>query len=256
MLLADTTSLLNETGIGEPNIQSLLHSSSFASSVAAPKPKRINTPKNRSTPIKTRAGTKKCVTPVKHDSVARSLVKKSTIKRRLPIYKACASKSVLLQAPYCEIPSGSDDSELCGSDDEDEMKKTTQVKQPPVRKRIISLDSAQTKKNKRPGYSWSESHLLKDPDETIFTGSPQFPFDDASPRWFDNKTVHFLSTFFGSEPVQDITRWDRKQEQYCSIPCPNIVKVYNKHMGGVDLMDSLIGLYRCRIRSKKWYHRL
>ena len=27
-------------------------------------------------------------------------------------------------------------------------------------------------------------------------------------------------------------------------------------MGGVDLLDSLTGLYHCRIRSKKWYHRL
>jgi hypothetical protein len=27
-------------------------------------------------------------------------------------------------------------------------------------------------------------------------------------------------------------------------------------MGGVDLLDSLLGLYRIHIRSKKWYHRL
>jgi hypothetical protein len=27
-------------------------------------------------------------------------------------------------------------------------------------------------------------------------------------------------------------------------------------MGGVDLLDSLMGLYRITIRSKKWYHRL
>ncbi|RXN11698.1 piggyBac transposable element-derived 3-like protein [Labeo rohita] len=31
---------------------------------------------------------------------------------------------------------------------------------------------------------------------------------------------------------------------------------YNQHMGGVDLLDSLIALYRTKIRSKKWYHRL
>jgi len=37
---------------------------------------------------------------------------------------------------------------------------------------------------------------------------------------------------------------------------PNIVKIYNQHMGGVDLVDSLIALYRIKIRSKKWYHRI
>ncbi|KAG1924641.1 piggyBac transposable element-derived protein 3-like [Pimephales promelas] len=34
------------------------------------------------------------------------------------------------------------------------------------------------------------------------------------------------------------------------------VAVYNKSMGGVDLLDSLIALYRTKIRSKKWYHRI
>ena len=34
---------------------------------------------------------------------------------------------------------------------------------------------------------------------------------------------------------------------------PNIVSMYNKSMGGVDLLDSL-ALYPIKIRSKKWYH--
>jgi len=32
--------------------------------------------------------------------------------------------------------------------------------------------------------------------------------------------------------------------------------IYNKFMGGVDLMDSLIAFYRLNIRYKKWYHRI
>jgi len=30
--------------------------------------------------------------------------------------------------------------------------------------------------------------------------------------------------------------------------------IYNKFMGGMDLMDSLTALYRINIRPKKWYH--
>ena len=40
------------------------------------------------------------------------------------------------------------------------------------------------------------------------------------------------------------------------MPCVKVVHVYNRHMGGVDLLDSLIGLYRTKIRSRKWYHRV
>ena len=75
-------------------------------------------------------------------------------------------------------------------------------------------------------------------------------------RWYDNKAVTLLSTYAGSEPVTEVTRWNAKIKCHERIQCPNIVTVYNKHMGGVDLLDSLIGLYRIRIRSKKWYHRL
>src|SRR5215469_2840803 len=32
--------------------------------------------------------------------------------------------------------------------------------------------------------------------------------------------------------------------------------IYNTFMGGVELMESLIALYRINIRSKKWYHRI
>lgn len=35
-----------------------------------------------------------------------------------------------------------------------------------------------------------------------------------------------------------------------------MVKQYNRHMGGVDLLDSLIGRYRIKMWSRKWYMRL
>ena len=40
------------------------------------------------------------------------------------------------------------------------------------------------------------------------------------------------------------------------VPCPSIVSTYKKFMCGVDLLDSLLSLYRIHTRSKKWYHKL
>ena len=40
------------------------------------------------------------------------------------------------------------------------------------------------------------------------------------------------------------------------IKCPNLVQEYNRHMGGVDLLVSLLGYYPNKIKSKKWYHRI
>ena len=74
--------------------------------------------------------------------------------------------------------------------------------------------------------------------------------------WYDNRIVNFLSSFAGGQPAYEVTRWSKKLCRYEQVPCPNIVSRYNKHMGGVDLLDSLIGLYRSRLKSKKWYDRI
>ncbi|CAK6978168.1 unnamed protein product%2C partial [Scomber scombrus] len=75
-------------------------------------------------------------------------------------------------------------------------------------------------------------------------------------KWYDNRSVTLLSDYIGASPVKEVERWDRKQKVNIKVPCPAVVKEYNKNMGGVDLLDSLIALYRNKIRSKKWFHRL
>ncbi|XP_039292535.1 piggyBac transposable element-derived protein 3-like [Nilaparvata lugens] len=74
--------------------------------------------------------------------------------------------------------------------------------------------------------------------------------------WKDNKAVTMLSTFSGTEPVTKVKRFDQKEKKEISVPCPNVISIYNSHMGGVDLLDSLIGRYKIIMRSKKWYMRL
>ena len=75
-------------------------------------------------------------------------------------------------------------------------------------------------------------------------------------KWFDNRVVNLLSTFAKVDPVTTVRRFDSKAKKLVDVSCPDIVKQYNKSMGGVDLADQLISLYRCPIRSMKYYMRL
>ena len=72
--------------------------------------------------------------------------------------------------------------------------------------------------------------------------------------WYDNKIVTLLSNFVGSEPVTEVKRFSKAMKE--TVKCPNLVQEYNRHMGGVDLLDSLLGYYRNKTKSKKWYHQI
>lgn len=74
--------------------------------------------------------------------------------------------------------------------------------------------------------------------------------------WKDNRQVLLLSTYIGAQPVDSIGRFDKKQKKAVTISCPKIIKEYNAHMGGVDTMDSYLGRYRIRMKSKKWTNRI
>lgn len=74
--------------------------------------------------------------------------------------------------------------------------------------------------------------------------------------WKDNKTVTLLSTFAGENPVERVERFDRKQKKKVNVNCPFIIKEYNRHMGGVDLLDSNLARVKILLRSRKWYIRL
>lgn len=80
--------------------------------------------------------------------------------------------------------------------------------------------------------------------------------DLSTVAWKDNKVVTMLSSCFGELPFHDAKRFDRKNKQVITIPCPNVIIEYNKHMGGVDMLDSHIGRYKIPIRSRKWYLRI
>ncbi|XP_063634940.1 piggyBac transposable element-derived protein 3-like [Cydia splendana] len=74
--------------------------------------------------------------------------------------------------------------------------------------------------------------------------------------WKDNKVVTLASTFAGQNPISDVSRYDKKQSKYIDIKRPFVVAEYNRHMGGVDLIDSIMGIYKIQLRSKRWPMRL
>ncbi|GFT17592.1 chimeric ERCC6-PGBD3 protein [Nephila pilipes] len=74
--------------------------------------------------------------------------------------------------------------------------------------------------------------------------------------WKDNKTVIMASTFAGEKPLGKVMRYDKKIKNRVEITWPHIIEEYNKHMGGVDLLDSIIARHKILMRSKKWYMRI
>lgn len=78
----------------------------------------------------------------------------------------------------------------------------------------------------------------------------------SATSWKDNKQVLLLSTYVGAEPADTITRYEKKLKANVQVSCSRVIKEYNAHMGGVDLMDSFIGRYHIRIKSRKWTTRL
>lgn len=104
------------------------------------------------------------------------------------------------------------------------------------------------------------------PDDSTMLKKPRGTYDHCVTNirntdivaitWKDTKNVNLLSTFAAIEPVMKVSRYDRKLNKRIEVDCPHIIKVYNTHMGGVDLLDGLLGRHKIKMRSRKWYMRL
>ena len=62
-------------------------------------------------------------------------------------------------------------------------------------------------------------------------------------KWYDNKAVVLESTYSSVQSTTTKKRQDAKKKEHCNDIYPDIVKEYNRGMGGVDLNDMLISLY-------------
>jgi len=76
--------------------------------------------------------------------------------------------------------------------------------------------------------------------------------DVVATQWMDNRLVIMASNFVGRGQTDVVKRWDKTKKEYVEVQRPEVIRLYNKSMGGVDKMDFLIQLYRIFIRSRKW----
>lgn len=72
-------------------------------------------------------------------------------------------------------------------------------------------------------------------------------------KWIDNKVVTLASSFVDCHPKEKVKRYSKEVKSRVDVECPQIVKQYNAHMGGVDLADMLVSLYRSNFKTKRWY---
>ncbi|GLV40892.1 hypothetical protein CBL_08466 [Carabus blaptoides fortunei] len=54
-------------------------------------------------------------------------------------------------------------------------------------------------------------------------------------KWQDNKPVHMASNIFGTGRTDKAKRWDKQQSAYIEIERPDVIREYNKSMGGVGV---------------------
>ena len=71
--------------------------------------------------------------------------------------------------------------------------------------------------------------------------------------WKDNKGVCLVSNIHEVEPTVQVKRWSRQEHKYTNVTMPALIDDYNNNMGGVDMIDKMVGAYRIRIRKKKWW---
>ncbi|KAF0313958.1 PiggyBac transposable element-derived protein 3 [Amphibalanus amphitrite] len=77
--------------------------------------------------------------------------------------------------------------------------------------------------------------------------------DNLVVRWNDNRVVTVATNCEPLEPLVTASRYVKKQGGRIAVQMPRPLHAYNTHMGGVDLFDQCVALYRSTIRSKKWW---
>jgi hypothetical protein len=77
--------------------------------------------------------------------------------------------------------------------------------------------------------------------------------DQVLVGWKDNKGVYMATNKFTGESNTTCSRYSRKDKKKIQVPIPEMFIKYNGGMGGVDLLDMMVAVYRVRYRIRKWW---
>lgn len=108
-------------------------------------------------------------------------------------------------------------------------------------------------KNRLKGCHLEDDHKLKRQGRGSFDYRVDNEAKVAIVKWFDNKAVTLASSCAAVNPVKEVRWFSKEQKKRVGVTCPNIVTQYNVHMGGVDLADMMVALYRTPAKSHRWY---
>ena len=75
-------------------------------------------------------------------------------------------------------------------------------------------------------------------------------------KYMDSKLLFLVSNFVATNKLCTKIRWSKKLHQFIEISFPEIVKIYQIFMKGVDISNQLISYYEIDIRMRKWWKRL
>ena len=106
------------------------------------------------------------------------------------------------------------------------------------------------------GYRFSSEKELRKAGRGSCDAAVNFNCGLSLNRLYDNKAAQLASNYIGADPVDEVQRWSKSGRKMIAVIRPNIVKVYNSVMGGVDLFDMFQSLYRLGHKSRRWYVRI
>ncbi|GAB0099758.1 hypothetical protein DMENIID0001_156450 [Sergentomyia squamirostris] len=120
-------------------------------------------------------------------------------------------------------------------------------------KKIYSCGTVQSKRKNLPDLKDFKNDKAMKRGESEWRASGSI----SCVKWMDNKAVLMLSNFLSPEETVKVGRRQSGNSQKLSIDCPNMVKIYNTNMKGVDQMDQKKVYYEHdRKSATKFYLRL